>query len=580
MARKNTTKIQAAIRATIGRALEQKRLVLNNDDLEFLEKSVGRNLTNNNVLDFVVEARKAGIDSPTNFSEVSALGLPEGRKEKGTLPQIPEREEGGKFKFAKPDSSAGMREAVSRATPSAAEKDLRNVNSVFGGLPVRTSIANAPVKPLTVTEEGAHLIVKMMKEESDNRAVNVSPANPRVLDKAGYTLQEIDTLQKVPLFSSPVSGPLVKIKLLHDALLGIEAESRALSRTNYTVNEQVKMYRAYMEESPSKLLPRLPNKAELNAAFKSNKMSPNEYFRFITELRTGLEKMFPEMLTTGQSIEDNARVLSHALHQAGFLVDADPSLENTKREYIKGGGVFNPTGDQLSEGVERSYSSGKTLGSMFTGTERAKFPNEGLVEGQKQMLSEINNGGLSVPVGRSETTGRVVFEPSGVAPIQYELNEQKAEKLNTRNIKDVFKNADAVVPVTVVNDLTPIAPPQIAAPPVEEIEKPKTLPAPVEEKPAPFIEQPEEDGRRRKKTRPGKFSARAVLPFAGGFLGTLLSGVDYAFSASQTARDAPSEVEYDKYMERAAEEELIPEESEVRGRTMEEVKSRTSFMNQ
>tara|TARA_R110000765_G_scaffold46102_1_gene95187 strand:+ start:588 stop:2330 length:1743 start_codon:yes stop_codon:yes gene_type:complete len=580
MARKNTTKIQAAIRATIGRALEQNRLVLSDDDLEFLEKSVGRNLTDNNVLDFVSEARKAGIDSPTKFSEISAFGSPEGRMEKGTLPQFPEREEGGKFKFTKPDSSAGTRGSVSRATPSVAEKDLRNVNSVFGGLPVRTSIANAAVKPLNITEEGAHLIVEMMKEEADNRTVNVSPANPRILNKASYTLQEIDTLQKVPLFSSPVSGPLVKIKLLHDALLGLEEESRALSKNNYTAHAQVKMYRAYMEESPSKLLPRLPFRSEINAAFKSNKLSPHAYLNFITELRTGLEKMFPDMLTAGQSMEDNARVLSHALHQAGFLVDADPSLDSTKREYIKGSGVFNPAGDQLSEGAERSYSRGKTLGSMFTGTELRKYPGEGLVGGQKQMLSEINNGGLSVPVGRSERTGKVVFEPSGVAPIQYGLNEEKAANLKPRDVKEIFKNADAVVPVTVVNDLTPIAPPQIAAPPVEEIQKPKTLPAPVEEKPAPFIEQPEEDGRRRKKTRPGKFS-RAVLPFAGGFLGTLLSGIDYAFSATPTARDALSEIEDDKMRERAERDELIPKESELRGRTMEEVKNRTpSFMNQ
>ena len=40
------------------------------------------------------------------------------------------------------------------------------------------------------------------------------------------------------------------------------------------------------------------------------------------------------------------------------------------------------------------------------------------------------------------------------------------------------------------------------------------------------------------------------------------------------------EQEYDRMMERAKREELIPPESELRGRTMEEVKSRTSFMNQ
>ena len=35
-----------------------------------------------------------------------------------------------------------------------------------------------------------------------------------------------------------------------------------------------------------------------------------------------------------------------------------------------------------------------------------------------------------------------------------------------------------------------------------------------------------------------------------------------------------------RILEEAAKDDLIPEDSELRGRTMEEVKSRTSFMNQ
>lgn len=63
-------------------------------------------------------------------------------------------------------------------------------------------------------------------------------------------------------------------------------------------------------------------------------------------------------------------------------------------------------------------------------------------------------------------------------------------------------------------------------------------------------------------------------------VGLAATAVEEAAASTPTARSAFSEMEYDRAMEEAKREELIPEESEVRGRTMEEVKSRTSFMNQ
>ena len=585
MAKKNTTKSQAAIRATISAILSEGRLVLTDNDLETLRKNMGRTLTKNNVMDFIADAKTAGIDSPTEFTDIDALGLPEGRREKGTLPQFPEKGEDGKFRFPKPDSSAGMREAVSRATPSIAEKDLRNVNSVFSGLPVRTAVANSLVKPLNVTEEGARLIVQLMKEEAGNNTVNVRPLNPRVLDKAGHTLSEIDVLRKIPSFSSPAHGPFVKVKLLHSALLAMEAETRNIGVGRYEALRSVNYYRAYMEETPSKVLPRLPNFGEVQRAFKSKKISPNEYFTFINQLRTGLEKMFPDMLTGAQSIEDNVRVLSHALHQSGFLVDADPDLSQTKREYISGGGTFNPTGDQTTEG--------KSLSSFFEGDELDKpgFEGEGKVGGFKPTLSDINNGGLSVPVGRNERTGKVVFEPSGVSPFKYELNEEKAGKLNV-DVRQIFKDANTASAIAVVNSIQPLPPPDKLLPPsVEQVsqpeEKPKLPPrAEARQKTKEVLEQPE-DGRKRRKTPRGAFSRRtlkSVAPLAGGFLGGLFTGIDYALSSTPTARSMPEEIRYDEIVRKALEgaerEELIPEESEVRGRAMEEVKSRTSFMNQ
>ena len=63
-------------------------------------------------------------------------------------------------------------------------------------------------------------------------------------------------------------------------------------------------------------------------------------------------------------------------------------------------------------------------------------------------------------------------------------------------------------------------------------------------------------------------------------VGLAATVVEEAAAATSTARSSFSEIEYDRMMQEAKREDLIPEESELRGRTMEEVKSRTSFMNQ
>ena len=74
----------------------------------------------------------------------------------------------------------------------------------------------------------------------------------------------------------------------------------------------------------------------------------------------------------------------------------------------------------------------------------------------------------------------------------------------------------------------------------------------------------------------GKKALQLLIPAVGATTTVL----EEAFAATPTARDAPSEQAYDSFMEAAEKEELIPREAALRGRTMEEVKSRTSFMNQ
>ena len=74
----------------------------------------------------------------------------------------------------------------------------------------------------------------------------------------------------------------------------------------------------------------------------------------------------------------------------------------------------------------------------------------------------------------------------------------------------------------------------------------------------------------------GKKGLKVIIPGVG--VGATL--LEEAAAASPTARSALTEIEEDKMLQEAKRYDLIPEESELRGRTMEEVKSRTSFMNQ
>ena len=74
----------------------------------------------------------------------------------------------------------------------------------------------------------------------------------------------------------------------------------------------------------------------------------------------------------------------------------------------------------------------------------------------------------------------------------------------------------------------------------------------------------------------GRKGAIAFFPVVGA----TATVIDEALAAKPVARSALTQIEEDRMMERAEREELIPRKSEVRGRTMEEVKSRTSFMNQ
>ena len=74
----------------------------------------------------------------------------------------------------------------------------------------------------------------------------------------------------------------------------------------------------------------------------------------------------------------------------------------------------------------------------------------------------------------------------------------------------------------------------------------------------------------------GRKGLKVLVPGVG-IASTVL---EEAAAASPTARSALTEIEEDKMLQEAKRYDLIPEESELRGRTMEEVKSRTSFMNQ
>jgi|TARA_R100000149_G_C5857935_1_gene124701 hypothetical protein len=267
------------------------------------------------------------------------------------------------------------------------------------------------------------------------------------------------------------------------------------------------------------------------------------------------------------------------MYENGLLKDNDPS---TGKEERKGKTLF--TFKKLDAELNSLPKSGQNRRSKLG----------------KEIFAIKERGGVPVVVGRDKN-GKPIEDPSRSRP--YNLGISDEGKKEAKKVS---------LPVYVQTKMTPQIEMQdrqrkaaaraeanrvkaeemrVAAsePPAEPLsEKTRRLLTPPEEDKPQFIQLSSDEPEAKKpiseKTKSilgiikkgGRGAAKAMIPGVG--LG--LTIVDEVAAAKPLARATFSEIEEDRLLEEAKREELIPEESELRGRTMEEVKSRTSFMNQ
>lgn len=242
------------------------------------------------------------------------------------------------------------------------------------------------------------------------------------------------------------------------------------------------------------------------------------------------------------------------LYDSGFLQDADPELKRLDEEFKS----------LPKSGQNRRSRRGK------------------------EILDIKERGGVPVIVGRDKD-GKPIEDPSRTRPYRLALSKKGLEQAKKAylpiyaqtkitpqiEMQDRQRKAAARREARTAIPETPTIQERTAkflAPP-EDQDKPQPRPLPSDE-PKPMSEKTKSILGIIKKG--GRGTAKALIPVVG--VGATL--LEEAAAATPTARSALTEIEEDKMLQEAKRYDLIPEESELRGRTMEEVKSRTSFMNQ
>ena len=242
------------------------------------------------------------------------------------------------------------------------------------------------------------------------------------------------------------------------------------------------------------------------------------------------------------------------LYDNGFLQDADPELKRLDEEF---------------KSLPKSHQNRRSRRG-------------------KEILDIKERGGVPVIVGR-DSDGKPIEDPSRSRPYRLAISKKglehakkaylpiyaqtkltpQIEMQGRQRQAAARREARTAIPETpTIQERTA----KFLAPP-EDQDKPQPRPLPSDE-PKPMSEKTKSILGIIKKG--GRGTAKALIPGVG--LG--LTIIDEVAAAKPLARATFSEIEEDRLLEEAKREELIPEESELRGRTMEEVKSRTSFMNQ
>ena len=247
------------------------------------------------------------------------------------------------------------------------------------------------------------------------------------------------------------------------------------------------------------------------------------------------------------------------LYDSGFLQDADPELKRLDEEF---------------KNLPKSSQNRRS--------------REG-----KRLLDIKERGGVPVIVGRDKA-GKPIEDPNRTRPYRLALSKKGLEQAKKAYLP-IYAQTKITPQIEMQDRQRKAAARREARPAIPETPTPET--PTVQERTAKFISPPEEQEKPQPRPLPsdepkpmsertksilgiikkgGRGTAKALIPGVG--LG--LTIIDEVAAAKPLARATFSEIEEDRLLEEAKREELIPEESELRGRTMEEVKSRTSFMNQ
>ena len=420
-----------AIRTVIEEIKAQNRSSLNADDFESLQKKYRGKFTTNIALDFQAAAQKAGIKVSEDLSLEDMLP-----KRRATAAEIKAGVEPGKQ--LKPNVT------------DLPEAELKKLG-------VR--------KPITITDRGVGLILKMMQEENLN-----------------------------------VQGAIYQLNKRFDAFK------------------------------------------------KANRDRVEDVSRYIRQA-------FPDGIEGTDRRLFEYKAYEQFLYDNGFLQDVDPDLKLLDKELNK-----------------------------IPKAGRNRRSREG-----KRILDIKDRGGVPVVVGRDKD-GKPVEDPSRSRPYNLDISDKGIEEAKKVSLP-VYAQTKMTPQIEMQDRQRKAAARREARPaipetptiqertakfisPPEEQEKPQPRPLPSDE-PKPMSERTKSILGIIKKG--GRGAAKAIIPGVGLGL-TIIDEV--AATKPLNPYRTPEEQEYDRMMERAKREELIPEESELRGRTMEEVKSRTSFNNQ
>lgn len=477
------------------------------------------------------------------------------------------------------------------------------------GLPKARLKELGVIKPVTITPEGAGLILRLMKDTGKTAQgafvdLQKSVKAARISASDAVARRDMDTVVRryFPDGLEGIEKSLNEAKVYEQALFDagfledgdpdlkdLDKEFKELPKTQQ--NRKSRSGRRIKGIQESRGLPTIvgrDSKGEL--VFDKDNIRPYKYRISNAGLEALKEVELPSFASQPLTKElelkgrrqaakrPNLSTMQETLSQEALPKSGEPPA-------IRGGEPVEPHGGASSRRASGAVISRRDANTFKEAMGKAmEAPPKGKTNLFKRIVEEARKIDPRVSVGDMQNIKDYLYF-RGVL----EADSTISDKVGPSRISDVdvpeyvkpsakyYKDGLAILDAGGSNE--PLVIGKLSAdanPPVEPVKR-ETLDDRISRGDKPEIEPSKTPSRLLDIIkRGGRGAAKAFIPGIG--LG--LTVIDEAFAAKETARSSPSEIEYDEMMERAKREELIPEESELRGRTMEEVKSRTSFMNQ